>query len=235
MNHQDPRNRYGGIAEDMAVGRQARRRLSGVDRRERLLETAAGEFACNGLRGTTTAALAKRAGISEPVLYRHFESKDRLFRETVERGIERRLRLLEGKLAQLSNSTLVDCVKGMAEATVAVCISGTTSATLTAWALLEAPEHAVDLHRQELGSICLLWEQRLDECISDPESRALISMRVVPYAVQTCIAYGFWLASLRHSPTTAGPLCHELVDGIALAAAKQMATGSLCMGTMADE
>jgi AcrR family transcriptional regulator len=200
--------------------------ISGTDRRERLLETAGGEFAYKGLRGTTTAALAERAGISEPVLYIHFENKDRLFREAVERSIEKRLRLLEAKFAQISSRSSVDCVESMAEATVAVCISSATNAVLTEWALLEAPEHAVELHRNEVGSVCLLWEQRLAECIPDPRSRVFISTRVVPYAVQACIAYGFWLAALRHSPATAGPLGHQLAEGIALAAATQMTTGS---------
>ena len=225
MNHENGRTESGGTSAG-ADGERRAKRISGADRRERLLETARGEFACKGLRGTTTAALAERAGISEPVLYIQLENKDRLFREAVERGIERRLRLLEAKFAQLSSSTLVDCVESMAEATVAVCISNATNAVLTARALLEAPEDAVELHRKEVGSVCLLWEQRLAECISDPRSRALVSMRVVPYAVQACIAYGFWLAARRHSPTTAGPLGHQFAEGIALAAATQMTTGA---------
>jgi AcrR family transcriptional regulator len=225
MNHKNGRT-VSGCTPTEADGERCAKRISGVERRERLLETARGEFACKGLRGTTTAALAERAGITEPVLYAHFENKDRLFREAVEVGIDRRLRLLEAKFAQLSKCTLADCVKNMAEATVAVCISNATNAVLTAWALLEAPEHAVELHRREVGSVCLLWEQRLAECISDPRSRVLISMRVVPYAVQACIAYGFWLAALRHSPASAGPLGHQFAEGIALAAATQMTTES---------
>jgi AcrR family transcriptional regulator len=229
MNHENGWTKSGG-ASARAGGERRAERISGADRRERLLETAGGEFAFKGLRGTTTAALAERAGISEPVLYIHFENKDRLFKEAVERGIEKRLRLLEAMFARLSSRTLIDCVESMAEATVAVCISEATNAVLTEWALLEAPEHAVELHRKEVGSVCLLWERRLAECIADLRSRALISMRVVPYAVQACIAYGFWLAALRHSPATAGPLGRQFAEGIALAAATQMTTRSQRMG-----
>ncbi|MBL8292491.1 MAG: TetR/AcrR family transcriptional regulator [Bryobacterales bacterium] len=224
MNHTNGWTEPVGTPEHAAVERRVTR-LSRVDRRERLLETAAGEFACTGLRGTTTAALAERAGISEPVLYIHFENKDRLFKEAVERGIEKRLRLLEAKLAGLSDNTLVDLVKSMAEATVAVCIPDATNAVLTAWALLESPEDAVELHRKEVGSVCLLWERRLAECIPAPRSRGLFYMRVVPYAVQACIAYGFWLAALRHSPATAAPLGHEFAEGIALVAVTQVTAG----------
>ncbi len=54
-------------------------RLRAVDRRRQLLEVAADLFARRGFRGTTTAELAKSAGITEPILYRHFTSKLDLF------------------------------------------------------------------------------------------------------------------------------------------------------------
>lgn len=49
------------------------------DRRRQLLEVAAELFAQHGFRATTTADLASAAGISEPVLYRHFKSKRDMF------------------------------------------------------------------------------------------------------------------------------------------------------------
>jgi len=49
-----------------------------------LLETAARCFAEHGYRGTTTAMLAREAGITEPVLYRHFANKRDLFLALVE-------------------------------------------------------------------------------------------------------------------------------------------------------
>lgn len=54
-------------------------RLRAVDRRRQLLEVAADLFARRGFRGTTTAQLAKSAGVTEPILYRHFPSKVELF------------------------------------------------------------------------------------------------------------------------------------------------------------
>ena len=41
-------------------------------------------FAGRGFRGTTTSALAKAAGITEAILYRHFRSKKQLFMGAVE-------------------------------------------------------------------------------------------------------------------------------------------------------
>jgi AcrR family transcriptional regulator len=54
------------------------------DRRRQLLEVAAEEFARHGYRGCTTAQLAKAAGITEPILYRHFKSKLELFVTLIE-------------------------------------------------------------------------------------------------------------------------------------------------------
>jgi AcrR family transcriptional regulator len=55
------------------------RRLSGEERRGTILDAAIEEFAKQGFRGATTAALARAAGITEALLYRHFRSKRALF------------------------------------------------------------------------------------------------------------------------------------------------------------
>jgi AcrR family transcriptional regulator len=54
-------------------------RMRAKERRRQLLEVAADLFASRGYRGTTTAELARAAGITEPILYRHFENKLDLF------------------------------------------------------------------------------------------------------------------------------------------------------------
>ena len=153
-----------------------------------------------------------------PVLYAHFENKDSLFRETVERSIDKRLRALEANLAEVTAHSVIECVESMAEATVAVCVSGAANAVLTNWALLETPDYTTDLLRKEVGNVCLLWEHRLAERFPGSRSRGVISMHLVPYAVHACLAYGFWLAAFRHSPASAAPLVRQFAGGIALAA-----------------
>lgn len=53
--------------------------MKAAARRLQLLDTAAQCFGTWGYRGTTTAMLAKEAGITEPILYRHFANKQDLF------------------------------------------------------------------------------------------------------------------------------------------------------------
>jgi AcrR family transcriptional regulator len=53
--------------------------MKATDRRRQLLEAAVKCFAAYGYHHTTTARLAKAAHVTEPVLYRHFASKQALF------------------------------------------------------------------------------------------------------------------------------------------------------------
>ena len=59
-------------------------RLPAAERREALIETAIKVFSDGSYRGTTTAEIARAAGISEPILYRHFASKRDLYLAALE-------------------------------------------------------------------------------------------------------------------------------------------------------
>jgi AcrR family transcriptional regulator len=59
--------------------------MSAEQRREMVLEAAVTEFALRGLAGTSTEAVARRAGISQPYLFRLFPTKKGLFLALVER------------------------------------------------------------------------------------------------------------------------------------------------------
>lgn len=61
------------------------RRMNADQRRKQLLDSAAKCFAKFGYRGTTTAKIAAEAGISEPIIYRHFKTKRDLFMALIEK------------------------------------------------------------------------------------------------------------------------------------------------------
>jgi AcrR family transcriptional regulator len=54
-------------------------RMPAAERRQALIDTAIRVFSEGSYRGTTTAEIARAAGISEPILYRHFASKRDLY------------------------------------------------------------------------------------------------------------------------------------------------------------
>ena len=60
-------------------------RLPAHERREQLLDRALELFAAKGYARATTSPLAKAAGVTEPIIYRHFKSKKELFVALIER------------------------------------------------------------------------------------------------------------------------------------------------------
>jgi AcrR family transcriptional regulator len=58
---------------------QTRQRLSAGERRRAVLDSACAVFSRSSYRAATTAEIAREAGISEPILYRHFGSKRDLY------------------------------------------------------------------------------------------------------------------------------------------------------------
>jgi AcrR family transcriptional regulator len=68
-------------------------RLPAEERKAAVLDCACGMFSTGSYRGTTTAEIARRSGVTEPILYRHFASKRDLYLAVLEESW-RRLRLL---------------------------------------------------------------------------------------------------------------------------------------------
>ena len=54
-------------------------RMPGDQRREQILQTAVTLFSQRGFKGTTTKEIAKAAGVSEAIIFRHFATKDELY------------------------------------------------------------------------------------------------------------------------------------------------------------
>ena len=68
---------------------ERRQRMPAAERRELVLEAAMADFAVGGLAGTSTEDVARRAGISQPYLFRLFPTKKALFVALVERCFQR--------------------------------------------------------------------------------------------------------------------------------------------------
>lgn len=66
-----------------------RRRLDPADRRAQIIDAAAGAFVARGFVATPIADVADRAGVTVRIVYRHFRSKDALYRAVLERTVAR--------------------------------------------------------------------------------------------------------------------------------------------------
>ena len=78
----------------------ARIRLRAEERRAAVLDTACKAFSRGTYHGTTTAEIARAAGVSEPILYRHFPSKRDLYLACIEEVWGRTSGLWERAIAE---------------------------------------------------------------------------------------------------------------------------------------
>jgi AcrR family transcriptional regulator len=115
-------------------------RLSAAERRDDVLDAALIEFADRGLEGTSTEDIARRAGISQPYLFRLFGTKKVLFTATVTRCFRETLemfqRAAEGKRGE-------EALHAIGEAYVAELVSGDRvrlRAQLQAYAACDDPD-----------------------------------------------------------------------------------------------
>jgi AcrR family transcriptional regulator len=67
-------------------------RMSAEERRESVIRAATAEFARGGYHGTSTEAIAKRVGVSQPYLFRLFPGKKAIFLAAAERCVEDTIR-----------------------------------------------------------------------------------------------------------------------------------------------
>lgn len=84
-------------------------RLTGPERRQQIISTATEVFSRHGFQGTTLRQLARRAGISEAMIYHHFPSKEALYDAILEKKIKDRKHLfypLDAALAKQDMTVL---------------------------------------------------------------------------------------------------------------------------------
>jgi AcrR family transcriptional regulator len=74
-----------------------------LNSRERLLETAIGMFAERGYAGTSVREIVNHAGVSKPVLYYYFQSKEGLFLAILDMAENLQKQLLAGVLESEGN------------------------------------------------------------------------------------------------------------------------------------
>ncbi|MFI8518946.1 TetR/AcrR family transcriptional regulator [Streptomyces sp. NPDC085481] len=77
-------------------------RMSAEERRESVIRAAMTEFSRGGYYGTSTEAIAKRVGVSQPYLFRLFPGKKAIFLAASERCIDDTVRVFEEAAKGLS-------------------------------------------------------------------------------------------------------------------------------------
>ena len=75
-----------------------RTRMSSAARREQIIATAVQVFAESGIEGTSVEELAANAGVSKPLIYEHFGSKEGLYAVVVDREMRALLEMISTTL-----------------------------------------------------------------------------------------------------------------------------------------
>ena len=61
-------------------------RMAAEDRRQQILDIAVRLFSHKGFRGTTTKEIALAAGVNEAIIFRHFATKEELYRAIIDQN-----------------------------------------------------------------------------------------------------------------------------------------------------
>jgi AcrR family transcriptional regulator len=123
-----------------------RARLSAEERRAAVLECACQIFAKGSYHGATTAEIARSAGVTEPILYRHFASKRDLYLSCLAAAWEECRTMWETTIAEQPDPAL--------------------------W--LGYMGRSYLAAKDKRGQIAFLWVQAMTEASDDPEVRRFI-------------------------------------------------------------
>ena len=85
-------------------------RLPAAERRQAIVGAALRVFTTGSYSGATTAGIAREAGISEPILYRHFASKRELYFTCLEEAWGSLRAALDAKLEELGDREAVTAI-----------------------------------------------------------------------------------------------------------------------------
>jgi AcrR family transcriptional regulator len=158
-------------------------RLPAAERRLHLIETAIRLFSEGSYRGTTTAEIARAAGVSEPILYRHFASKRDLYLAAIEAAWERLRTTWEEAMATEPPSAWIPIM-----AKSYVCLRDAKPVVSDLWmqAVVEAGDdeevrkflkrHMREVHNFMANVIQRVQEAGIVDENRDPEAEAWISL-----------------------------------------------------------
>jgi AcrR family transcriptional regulator len=140
-------------------------RLTADERRNVIVEAATKVFAENGFHGTTTRELAKAAGVSEALIYKHFPSKESLFTAMLAHGASGALSAIFKRIMALepATSTLTVMVHFMISyyATVDADKASSAMNILQVRSLLADGEFVRLRHRR----FARAWIEKFDHCL----------------------------------------------------------------------
>jgi AcrR family transcriptional regulator len=138
----------------------SKRRLNAPDRRSQILAAAMEVFAEHGFHGTPTRELARRAGVSEALVFQHFPTKEALISAILDHvGFEDRIQTMEEHLTRMPPR---EGLLRIAEHLLTNLRDNPTTFRVVFFGLMETPHLAGEFYRKFLSRLLAL-ETRLFE------------------------------------------------------------------------
>ena len=132
------------------MAQKPRTRLSKEGRRSQLLDTAAAIIEDMGFAGFTMETLAKAAGVSNPLVYKYFDSRQEIFKELLLRELEDFRLKIRAKVA--STHSFEELVRVFVEVNFEQSESGNVRDVLLSQAdLREAVAKTIQRNHKEIG------------------------------------------------------------------------------------
>jgi AcrR family transcriptional regulator len=153
-------------------------RLTATDRRSQILAAAMELFSERGFHGTKTRDLARTAGVSEALLFRHFPTKEALIHAILENVTERYLRM-EAKIRGIPPR---EALIALAEVVLSSLRENPKIFRVVFFGVLEKPEFAREFYRSFLSRMLTL-ESRLFRRAFATKRASLPASRIDPRVV----------------------------------------------------
>ena len=192
--------------ELLATELAAAPRLRRGERKEQILAAATRAFARAGFAATSLDDVAREAGISRVILYRHFESKVDLYRAVLERA----QRLVEAACAPSFTDATIDAL-------LAVAADHPESFRLLFHHAAREPEFRAEMDRFRAGVVEVALSQ-LATAIPDPAWARWAAQLVSTVAIEAVMA---WLDAGRPDPVTAPERIRQAIGGVIRAAGQR--------------
>jgi AcrR family transcriptional regulator len=173
-------------------------RLPASKRREQLLDCAADLFSKYGYARATTAQLAKAAGVTEPIIYRHFESKRDLFVALIERTGRETIQAWEKHLADASDSA--ERLRRLIGDNPMVTERGRSAYRVILQAISEVEDPVIhDALRNHIKSLHAFLVEELDAAQSEHKVTARFSAEILAW-ILIHIGLGYGVLSAMNIP-----------------------------------
>ncbi len=203
-----------------ATGQRPRaRRLTAEERRRSILEAARTSFGDTGdMNGTTMRTIADRAGISEGVIYRHFESKDQLFYEAVVEPLREAVDRLVEATADLESQFPLPAerqLESLADVYEQLTSMLAEVLPLLGLVLFGDPEVAQRFYREHFA----VAMDRLAAAWRDVEERYGVEVGLTPISTRAVIGTALILA-LESTHSERAAVSREMFDGVARGTAR---------------